>query len=135
MESKYIKEPLSELKIRELSTLSLAYIGDTVFDLYVRSYLVKAQAGNVNKLHKLASGVVNAKSQALAALLIEPALSEREAEFFRMGKNAKSTPTKNMSPKDYSLATGIETVIGYLNLTGQTERTDELFAIILESFL
>ncbi len=135
MESKLKKEPLSESRIRELSALNLAYIGDTVYDLHVRSYLVKSRAGKVQAMHKSATSVVNAKAQAQAAELVEPLLSEREKEIFRLGKNAKSTPPKNMSPKDYSLATAIEAVIGYLYLTGQQDRTDEIFDIILKSFL
>ena len=135
MESKLKKEPLSENRIRELSALNLAYIGDTVFDLYIRSYLIKSRTGKVQAMHKSASGIVNAKAQAQAAALVEPLLSEREKEIFRLGKNAKSAPPKNMTPKDYSLATAIEAVIGYLYLTGQQERTDDIFDIILKHFL
>ena len=90
MESKLKKEPLSENRIRELSALNLAYIGDTVFDLYIRSYLIKSRTGKVQAMHKSASGIVNAKAQAQAAALVEPLLSEREKEIFRLGKNAKS---------------------------------------------
>ncbi len=135
MESKLKKEPLSENKIRELSALNLAYIGDTVYDLYVRSYLVKSRAGKVQAMHKSASRVVNAKAQAQAAALIEPVLNDREKEIFRLGKNAKSSPPKNMDAKDYSMATALEAVIGYLYLTGQQKRTDEVFDIILKHFL
>ena len=134
MESKLKKHPVSEAKIREMGTLSLAYIGDTVYDLYVRSYIVKSRAGRMKDLHRLASGVVNAKAQSQAAALVEPLLSEREAQIFRMGRNAKSTPPKNMDPKDYSLATALEAVIGYLYLTGKEERTDELFSVIFQEF-
>lgn len=125
---------LSENEIRELSPLCLAYIGDTVYDLYVRAFVVKNQMGKVMALHKLASGVVNARSQAAAAALLIPQFNEREADMFRMGKNAKSTPPKNMSREDYSYATGLEAVIGYLYLTGQTQRTDDLFRVIIAHF-
>lgn len=134
MNSGVNNEVLSDNKIREYGALELAYIGDTVYDLYVRSHIVRNHRSKVRRLHKLAIGVVNAKSQAEAARLVLPMLHERESEIFRLGKNAKSIPPKNMSPQDYSLATGLEAVIGYLYLTGQTQRTDEIFEIIIEHF-
>lgn len=134
MNSGVNNEVLSDNKIREYGALELAYIGDTVYDLYVRSYIIRNHRGKVQKLHKLAIGVVNAKSQAEAANIVLPLLSERESEIFRYGKNAKSTPPKNMSPQDYSLATGLEAVIGYLYLIGQRQRTDEIFDIIINHF-
>lgn len=125
---------LSENKIRELSPLLLAYIGDTVFDLYVRSYLVRNRPGRVTDLHALASGVVSARAQARAARLLEPLLYEREAEIFRLGRNAKSAPPKNATHREYALATGLEAVIGYLYLKGDAGRTDELFEVIITHF-
>ena len=126
--------PLDESRIRELSPIALAYIGDTVFDLYVRAYLVKNNMGRIEALHKYASGVVNARAQARAALLLKPGFTGREAEVFQLGKNAKSAPPKNASYEDYSLATALEAVVGYLHLTGQTVRLDELFGIVISYF-
>lgn len=128
-------KPLSESRLRELPVLNLAYIGDTVFDLYIRGCLVKNNMGRVEQLHSLASGIVNARSQAEAAMLLKDGFTESEADVFRRGKNAKSAPTKNMSREDYSLATGLEAVIGYLYLKGDNERLNELFQIITEHFL
>lgn len=125
---------LSDNKIRELSPLLLAYIGDTVFDLYVRAYLVKNKMGRVTDLHKQASSVVSARAQAQAARFLETQLDTREAEIFRLGKNAKSTPPKNASREDYTLATGLEAVIGYHYLIGNKERTDQLFEAIIMYF-
>ena len=125
---------LSDNKTRELSPLLLAYIGDTVFDLYVRAYLVKNKMGRVTDLHKLSSSVVSARAQAQAARVLEPQLDEREAEVFRLGKNAKSTPPKNASREDYTLATGLEAVMGYLYLIGNKQRTDQLFEMIIHYF-
>ena len=125
---------MDDNKIRELSPIALAYIGDTVFDLYVRAYLVKNNMGKIEALHKLASGVVNARAQAQAALQLKPLLTARELEIFQLGKNAKSTPPKNASQEDYSYATAIEAVVGYLYLTGQTQRTKELFGHIISHF-
>lgn len=126
---------LNDNKIRELSPLLLAYIGDTVYDLYVRAYLVKNRMGRVNQLHTLASGIVNAGAQAMAARLLQQKLTAQEAQIFRLGKNAKSTPPKNACYQDYALATGLEAVIGYLYLKGDTKRTDALFADIIALFL
>lgn len=128
-------KPLSESRLRELPVLNLAYIGDTVFDLYIRGCLVKNNMGRVEQLHSLASGIVNARSQAEAAMLLKDGFTESEADVFRRGKNAKSAPTKNMSREDYSLATGLEAVIGYLYLKGDNERLNELFQIITKHFL
>lgn len=125
---------LSDNKTRELPPLLLAYIGDTVFDLYVRAYLVKNKMGRVTDLHKLASSVVSARAQAQAARVLEPLLDERELEVFRLGKNAKSTPPKNASREDYTLATGLEAVMGYLYLIGNKQRTDQLFEMIIHYF-
>lgn len=125
---------LGENEIRELSALALAYIGDTVYDLYVRSFVVKNHMGRVTDLHTISSGVVNARAQAQAAALLSPHLTEREAEIFRLGKNAKSTPPKNMRREDYALATALEAVVGYLYLTGDTQRLDALFCMIIKHF-
>jgi ribonuclease-3 family protein len=128
-------KPLSENRVRELPVLNLAYIGDTVYDLYIRRCLVKNNMGRVEELHALASGIVNARSQAEVAKLLQNKFTEDEAGVFRRGRNAKSAPTKNMSREDYSLATGLEAVIGYLYLTGAGERLNELFRVIILHFI
>ncbi len=122
---------VNESVIREMPTLNLAYIGDTVYDLYIRSFLVKNKKGRVTDMHRFASGAVNARAQAQAAQLLQPVFSERENDIFRLGKNAKSRPPKNMSVEDYTLATGIEAVVGYLFLTGQHNRLNTLFSVII----
>lgn len=126
---------IDDSAIREMSALNIAYVGDTVYDLYIRSFLVKNKKGRVTDMHKSASSVVNARAQAQAALLLSPLLNERESDIFRLGKNAKSQPPKNMSFEHYALATGLETVIGYLYLTGQTSRLNGLFSTIIAHFL
>lgn len=122
---------VDENAIREMPTLNIAYIGDTVYDLYIRSFLVKNKKGRVTNMHKLASGVVNARAQAQAALRLSSIFDERESEMYRLGKNAKSRAPKNMSHEEYSLATGLETVVGYLYLTGQSQRLDAIFREII----
>ena len=126
---------LDENKIRELSPVALAYIGDTVYDLYVRTHLVSRRAGRIDAMHKAASGVVNARAQAQAAQLLVSGFTQRELEIFRSGRNAKSAPPKNMSREDYALATGLEAVIGYLYLTGQQERAEALMNTVIDHFL
>ena len=128
-------DKLDENKIRELSPVALAYVGDTIYDLYVRTHLVSRRAGRIDQLHRLASGVVNARAQAQAAQFLVRDFKERELEIFRAGRNAKSTPPKNMSREDYTLATGLEAVIGYLYLTGQEARTEALMAVVIDHFL
>ena len=113
----------------------LAYVGDTVYDLYVRTALIKRTQLHVNELNRRAAGVVNAHAQALAAERLTEIFTEQEAEVFRRGRNAKvgSVP-KNMEVADYHKATGLEAVMGYLFLTGQQERTDKLMEAVLELF-
>jgi ribonuclease-3 family protein len=106
-----------------------------VYDLYVRAHLVSRRAGRIEAMHRRATSVVNARSQAQAARLLEGGFTEREAEIYRSGCNAKSTPPKNMSREDYSLATGLEAVIGYLYLTGQQARAEALMRTVIAHFL
>jgi ribonuclease-3 family protein len=123
---------VSEQAARMKNPLVLAYIGDTVYDLYVRSYYVKDSGEPVNLLNRRVCALVNAHAQAAAADRLLPALSEEEADVFRRGRNAKSgTLPKNMSVADYHKATGIEAVIGYLYLVGAYARLEEIFEIIL----
>ena len=118
---------------RMKNPLVLAYVGDTVYDLYFRTIAAKRAGGTVNSLNREVSGKVNAHSQAEAALMLE--FTEEEEYIFRRGRNAKpGTMPKNMSAADYHKATGLEAVVGYLYLTGQADRLDELFTKITEGF-
>ena len=117
---------------REMAPLNLAYLGDTVYDLYVRSYLVHACPLTVNDLHRQASLYVCASAQAEAYHKIEGVLTEQEADIFRRGRNAHSTTVpKNASVSDYRVATGLEALLGWLFSKGEDERIDELMRIIL----
>ena len=117
---------------RTVSPLSLAYLGDTVYDLYVRAYLVHVCPLTVNDLHRQASMYVCAAAQAEAYHKIENMLTEQETEVFRRGRNAHSgTVPKNASVSDYRIATGLETLFGWLFSQGEDERLDELMDIIL----
>lgn len=118
---------------RELNPLQMAYIGDTVHDLYVRSLLM-AKGATVGKMHKQATRMVSAAAQAKMLSAIEMELSEAEADAARRGRNAqaKHAAPKNADPADYAHATGLEALWGYLYLTGQTARLNTLVKLALE---
>lgn len=117
---------------REMAPLSLAFLGDTVYDLYVRAFLVHMCPLTVNDLHRQASLYVCAGAQAEAYHKIEGLLTEQEADIFRRGRNAHSaTVPKNASVSDYRIATGLETLFGWLFSRGEDERIDTLMNIIL----
>ena len=110
------------------SPLNLAYIGDSVMDLIVRTELVSAANEPVHVLHKKASAIVNAGNQSRMAGILEPLFTEEEAAVYRRGRNAKAaTHAKNASIQDYRRATGLEAVFGYLYLKGDYARALELY--------
>lgn len=114
---------LKEQDARQYSPLTLAYIGDAVFEVIVRTILVERGNAPVNVLHKQASKLVKAEAQADAYYRIKELLTEEEMSVFRRGRNAKSyTSAKNATIGDYRVATGLEALFGYWYLTGQTER-------------
>lgn len=126
-------EPMSPMQARLLNPLQLAYIGDTVWDLMVRSRLIY-RGRNVRNMHKDAVASVNAHAQALAFSRIEALLTEDEADIYRRGRNthAHHAAPRNQDVGDYRTATGLESLVGYLYLTGQEERLLRLFSISQE---
>lgn len=117
-------------EVQRLNGLQLAYIGDTVYDLFVRTDIMEKHDESVQKLHKRAVMRVNAAAQARAFDLIEDKLTEEEHDVARRARNAHSRPPKNQNPGDYSRATALEALCGYLYLSGRKERLKELFEII-----
>ena len=114
---------LKEQDAKQYSPLTLAYIGDAVYEMIVRTILVEHGNAPVNVLHKHASKLVKAEAQADAYHRIKEMLSEEEMSVFRRGRNAKSyTSAKNATIGDYRVATGFEALFGFWYLTGQTER-------------
>ena len=114
---------LKEQDARQYSPLTLAYIGDAVYEMIVRTILVERGNAPVNVLHKHASKLVKAEAQADSYHRIKEMLSEEEMSVFRRGRNAKSyTSAKNATIGDYRVATGFEALFGFWYLTGQTER-------------
>lgn len=113
--------------LRTYSPLTLAYIGDSVFDLIIRSILVNKGNTAVNKLHQRASSVVKAETQAKLVAAISCDFTEEEMDFYKRGRNSKPhTKAKNASTIEYLEATGLEAVIGYLYLKGDMDRICEL---------
>lgn len=119
-------------EVRRLNGLQLAYIGDTIYDLFVRTEILAHHDESVNRLHRRAVERVNAGAQAKAFDRIESLLTEEEADVARRARNAHSHPPKNQNPGDYSRATALEALCGYLYLAGRMERLEELLNIILQ---
>lgn len=121
----YIKEQfgLPDVDIHTYSPLTLAYIGDGVFDLVIRSVVVGKGNTRANRLHQRTSQIVKAHTQAEIIEYLIPQLTEEETDIYRRGRNAKSpTMAKNATMLDYRKATGLEALVGYLYLTDQFER-------------
>ncbi|MBR4435344.1 MAG: Mini-ribonuclease 3 [Clostridia bacterium] len=116
----------------QLAPLSLAYIGDTVYDLFVRTMLLDSTTLTVHGLHQRAAKLVCAKAQAAAFRRIEPMLTESELSVFRRGRNAHiGTVPKSTSIMEYRTATGLEALIGCLYLSGENGRLGEIMKMIL----
>ena len=128
---------LDDLKMREfskdearmLNPLQLALIGDGVFEVFIRNYiLAQNTALSANKIHIKAIGYFKAKSQSDIMHKIEELLNEEEEAVYKRGRNAKSpTVPKNADVRDYRMATGFEALIGYLYLIGNKERLEFIF--------
>lgn len=112
---------------RFLSPLTLAYVGDSVFELYVRSRLIAHGRTKVGDLHRAAVRYVRASAQAETLKEIAPHLSDTEKDIVRRGRNAKGhAAPKSSSPGDYAAATAFEALLGYLYLSSQGERLEQL---------
>lgn len=120
---------------KQLNGLALAYVGDAIYEVYVRDALIKKGYTRPNELHRRATHYVSAKAQAhlIQNLLEEKILTDEEQLIFKRGRNAKShTSAKNTSVSTYRLATGFEAVMGYLHLTNQTQRLETLIVWCIE---
>ncbi|OOM11214.1 mini-ribonuclease 3 [Clostridium saccharobutylicum] len=114
---------------RMLNPLQLALVGDGVFEVFIRDYiLAENMALSANKIHIKAIRYVKAKSQAYIMHQIEEILTEEEMAVYKRGRNAKSaTVPKNADVRDYRMATGFEALVGYLYLIGDKERLELIF--------
>lgn len=117
----------------KLNPISLAFLGDAVYEILVREHLALQGDRPPEQLHRLAVGFVSAHAQYTAVQKILPYLTEEENAAFKRGRNAKvSHIPKGASPTEYHAATGFEALFGHLYLTGQADRMRELFKIICE---
>lgn len=126
---KYLKEQfeLPDVDIRTYSPLVLAYIGDGIYELIIRTILVDKGNRQANALHKKASSFVKASAQSAMILALQEELSEEELKVYKRGRNAKTVSmAKHATMHDYRHATGFEALMGYLYLTGQMERMIDL---------
>lgn len=125
---------MDDRTINSIPTLNLAFIGDGVYDLLVREYLVTHSASHVGELNKMKVDLVNCKSQAAFMKRIMEHLSEDEVEVYKRGRNAKvNSASKHSTLSDYHAATGMEALFGWLYLKGRQERINELFTLIINS--
>ena len=116
-----------------LSPSVLAFVGDAVYGLYVRTKLAEVNRPS-GELHKLSVKLVNATAQAEAFRLIEPMLTEKELSVFKRGRNFRTGNTpKNSTGGEYHTATGLETLFGFLYLSNENDRAKELFNIIWQN--
>ena len=121
---------------KSMSGLSLAFVGDAVYELLVRQYVLSLGEARVQDLHRETVALVNAAFQAKAAEALADRLTEEELSYYKRGRNANSAHTpKNKSEAQYHRATGFEALIGYLYLCGETSRLQTLFAYIMEEDL
>lgn len=131
---------MDNIDVREYDVKALAYIGDAVYEVYVRRYLMKHSREQVNKLHKKAVKYVSAKAQACVIENIQENMDEDILAIFKRGRNATANSVpKNTDVVTYKIATGFEAVVGYLYLTGEQERLDNFvakaFQIIEEKYI
>ena len=125
---------LKEVDMKEYSPLTLAYIGDGIYDLIIRTLVVNKGNKQVQKLHLETSALVNAGTQSKMMRVLQEQLTEEEHAVYKRGRNAKSvSPAKNQSVTDYRRATGFEALLGYLYLKKEWQRILDLVKIGLDS--
>lgn len=116
-----------EHKASSYSPLALAYIGDAVYEIFARTYILGRGNMPVNKLHKAVKNLVKAQTQSKIYYILEDMLSEEEKDILRRGRNAKSMSSpKNGDILDYRRATAVEALIGYLYIGGEIQRLEQL---------
>ena len=128
----YFQMNFTEDRLRSMTVLGLAHIGDGVYELMCRAYLCDKGDKTVLKLHKDTIDLVKAPAQAKFAEKLLSHLTEEEQGYYRRGKNAHTHASpKSATKQEYAKATGLETLFGALYLLGRTERLNQLFDIII----
>ena len=121
----------------QMQALALAYIGDSIYDIMSREYVMKNHLGKINDLHRTVSTLVSARAQAsfMKNILENNILTDIEESIYIRGKNQKNnSKAKNASIMEYKLATGLEAVFGYLYLEKNFERLEEMFNYIINLY-
>ena len=127
-----LKNKFSIMQAKQLNPLVLAFIGDSVYEMFIRLYVIDGNRDmSVHKLHIKVVSFVKAHAQSEFMKRIEDTLNEEEMAIFKRGRNAKSGVPKNADVQEYRIATGFEAVIGYLYLTEQTIRLNEMLSEIV----
>lgn len=130
----FLRPMLDDTSIGKMSTLALAHMGDCVYELMTRSNLTCHGVVTSSSLHKATIQVVKASAQAIGAMKIQPILTDDERAVFLRGRNAKpKTVPKSTSSAEYAYATAVEALFGWLYLTAQYDRLNELYALILQA--
>ena len=128
--------PLTETEAVQFNPVVLAFLGDAVYSLWVREKLVRAGAGKAAEFQRAAAKVESARGQSAFLERVFPLFTEREEEIYRRGRNAKkATKSKHATPAEYNRSTGFEAVLGYLYLTGDQARIEELLSLTDEDDL
>ncbi len=123
----------NKVDVRQYSALNLAYIGDAVFEIYARTKVVKEYKTTVNNMNKKTNAYVNAKAQNEMYHKLLNIATEQEVEILKRGRNAKSkSSAKSATVSEYRHATGIEALVGFLYLSGNIKRLDEIFEYLLQ---
>ena len=121
-------ETKPEVDIHEMSPVALAFVGDAVLELLVRARLVGSTRLQPNRLHTVATHYVSAHAQCRELEILEPLLTEAEANVLRRGKNAsKASVAKHATVQEYRASTGLECLLGWLSLRGENDRIRQLF--------
>ena len=122
-------EGKQQLSPEQYSPLTLAYIGDAIYEIYIRTMIVTRANAPVHLLHEKSSALVRAGKQSEIVGILEPLFTEKERQVYHRGRNAKAyTKAKNAGILEYRRATGLEAVMGYLYLKGDLDRIRELLA-------
>lgn len=127
---------MTKIEAKALGSLALAYMGDAIYEVFVREHLLATGQVKPNQLHRISTQYVSAKAQCatMYAILDTEILSEEEVAVYKRGRNAKSgTVPKNTDVQTYKVATGFEALIGYLYLEKRSERLQELVTFSIRS--
>lgn len=129
----YFNMTMEKRDIDAISVLGLAHMGDCVFEFLCRSHLCAQGEKTVDRLHRDTVSMVKAPAQAAFADKLLPLLTEEEADYYRRGKNAHvHAVPRGATPAEYAKATGVEALFGYLHLSGQDHRANQLFHLVTE---